>query len=234
MKDLFNNIAIKSVRSSFAKCSTCNQLQEFILKSPKGSPKYVKFMKQREEHLAHQQSCRCLYGAWHEESKRNPNEILCIIHDKMDTAKTAFPQMHVITKATQDLGQLPMNVIGMVSHGHRDGAYAHYSPHCWPGDPNATISLLARLFRRLEGPSIQESRALFEYSPQNSLFEALLRGKSRCLDLLPHTERIDFQGHKPLPRKLYLHLDNSANDNKNKYLMAFPSLLTTWGIFKEI
>ena len=40
-KDLFNNIAIKLVGSSFAKCSTCEQLQEFILKSPKGSPEYV-------------------------------------------------------------------------------------------------------------------------------------------------------------------------------------------------
>ena len=49
-----------------------------------------------------------------------------------------------------------MNVTGMVSHGHGDGAYAHYSPHCWPGDSNATILSLARLFRRLEGPSVRE------------------------------------------------------------------------------
>ena len=41
------------------------------------------FVKQREEHLAHQQSCCHLYGAWCEESKRNPSEILCIIPDKM-------------------------------------------------------------------------------------------------------------------------------------------------------
>ena len=42
------------------------------------------------------------------------------------------------------------------------------------------------------------------------------------------------EGHKPLPRKLYLQLDNSAKDNKNKYLMAFLSLLTAWGVFEEI
>ena len=123
-KDLFNNIANKPVGSSFAKCSTCDQLQEFILKSSKGSPEYVEFVKQREEHLAHQQSCRRLYGAWCEESKCNPSDILCIIHDKMDIAKTALPRMHVTTKATQGLGQLPMNITGMVSHGHGDGAYA--------------------------------------------------------------------------------------------------------------
>ena len=203
-KDLFNNVAIKPVGSSFVKCSTCDQLQEFILKSPKGSPEYVEFVKQREQYLAHQQSCRRLYGAWREESKRNPSDILCIIHDKMDIAKTALPRMHVTTKVTQGLSQLPMNVTGMVLHGHGDGAYAHYSPHCWPGDSNATISSLARLFRRLEGPSVRESGALLQYPPQNSLFEALLREKSRCLDLLPRTEGIDMEGRKPLPRKLYL------------------------------
>ena len=233
-KDLFNNIAIKPVGSSLAKCLTCDQLQEFILKSPKGSPEYVEFVKQREEHFAHQQSCRRLYGAWREESKRNPSDILCIIHDKMDTAKIALPRMRVTTKATQGLGQLPMNVTGMVSHGHGDGAYAHYSPHCWLGDSNATISSLARLFRRLEGLSVWESGALLQYPPQNSLFEALLRGKSRCLDLLPCTEGIDMEGRKPLPRKLYLQLNNSAKDNKNKYHMAFLSLLTARGVFEEI
>ena len=67
-------------------------------------------MKQQEEHLAHQQSCRRLYGAWHEESKRNPSEILWIIHNKMDTTKTALLRMHFTTKATQGLAQLPMNV----------------------------------------------------------------------------------------------------------------------------
>ena len=169
-------------------------MQEFILKSPKGSPEYVEFVKQREEHFVHQQSCRRMYGACREESKRNPSDILCIIHDKMDTAKTALPQMRITTKATQGLGQFPMNVSGMVSHGHGDGAYAHYSRHCWLGDSNAIISSLARLFCRLESPSIRESGALLQYPPQNSLFEAILRGKSRCVDLLLHIEGMDFQG----------------------------------------
>ena len=149
-------------------------------------------MKQREEYLAHEQSCCHLHGAWHKESKRNPNDILCIIHDKMDTAKTALPRMRITTKATQGLGQLPMNITGMVSHRHGDGAYAHYFPHCWQGDSNATISLLARLFHRLEGPSIWESRTLLQYLLQNSLFKALLRGKSRYLDLLQRKEGMDF------------------------------------------
>ena len=61
-----------------------------------------------------------------------------------------------------------------------------------------------------------------------------MRGKSRCLDLLPHTKGIDIEGRKPLPRKLYFQLNNSAKDNKNKYPMAFLSLLTARGVFEEI
>ena len=120
-------------------------------------------MKQREEHLAHQNLVViCMdNGAWHEESKRNPNEILYIIHYKMDIANIALPRMRITTKATQGLGQLPMNVTDMVLHGYEDGTYAHYSPHCWLGDSNATISSLVRLFHQLEGPSIWEHGALF-------------------------------------------------------------------------
>ena len=44
---------------------------------------------------------------------------------------------------------------------------------------------------------------------------------------------MDFQGRKTLPMKLYLQLDNSTKDNKNKYPMVFFSLLTARGVFKE-
>ena len=152
----------------------------------------------------------------------------------MDTCKTALPRMRVITKATQGLGQLPMSVTGMVAHGHADGAYAHYPPSSWPGDSNFTISSLAKLFRRLEGAPIQETSDLFPYPPANAFFEALLRGKSRCLESLKHVEPGAGRGAVPLPKNLYLQLDNSAKDNKNPYLMAFLSMLTARGVFKEI
>jgi len=152
----------------------------------------------------------------------------------MDTSKTALPRMPVTTKATQGLGQIPMSVIGMVAHGHGDGAYAHYAPSCWPGDSNFTISSLARLFRRLEGPLIRETGDLFPYSPTNPMFEALLRGKSCCMDCLTLVEPSARRGPSPLPKKLYLQRDNSEKDNKNQYLMAFLSLLIARGVFKEI
>ena len=42
------------------------------------------------------------------------------------------------------------------------------------------------------------------------------------------TRRVSF------PKHLYLQLDNSAIDNKNQFLMAFLSMLTHHGVFKEI
>ena len=37
-----------------------------------------------------------------------------------------------------------------------------------------------------------------------------------------------------LPKKLFLQLDNSGKDNKNRYVMAFCSLLTARRVFKEV
>ena len=89
--------------------------------------------------------------------KGNHTKILCIICDKMDTAKTTLLRMWVTTKATQGLGQPPMNITSMVAYGHADGAYTYYSPQCWPRDSNATISFLVRLFHPLEDSLIWES-----------------------------------------------------------------------------
>jgi hypothetical protein len=43
-----------------------------------------------------------------------------------------------------------------------------------------------------------------------------------------------FVGAKPLPRKLLLQMDNCVKDNKNRYLLAFLSLLTTRDVFEEV
>ena len=37
-----------------------------------------------------------------------------------------------------------------------------------------------------------------------------------------------------LPKKPFLQLDNYAKNNKNRYVMAFCSLLIAWRIFKEV
>ena len=87
---------------------------------------------------------------------------------------------------------------------------------------------------------MKDSKELFIAPPQNSFFEVLLHGKSRCFVSIPPGSANDvplpFPGRPAmlLPKKLFLQLDNSAKDNKNRYVMAFCSLLTARRIFKEV
>jgi len=103
----------------------------------------------------------------------------------MDTSKMALLKMKIMMKATQGLSELPISITGMVAHRHNDGIYVHYAPSCWPRDLNFTISLLARLFYQLEGPSIGEKGNLFLYPPANAMICKFEREKTsfliRCL-----------------------------------------------------
>ena len=141
-------------------------------------------MNNRTKHINYQNACRRLYHGWSSNSIDSPMEFLCIIHDKMDHTKSAIPRMQWSTKATCGLGQIPISITGMLTHGHGDGSYAHYSTAFWPGDSNFTISSICRVLRALEQPPVKDSKELFIAPPQNS-FEALLHGKSRCSALIP-------------------------------------------------
>ena len=158
----------------------------------------------------------------------------------MDHTKSAIPRMQRSTKATSGLEQIPIYVTGMLMHGHSDGAYAHYSTTFWPGDSNFTISSICWVLRALERPLVKDSKELFIALPQNSFFKALLHGKSRCSASIPlgSTNMVPppFPGRPavPLPKKLFLQLDNSAKDNKNRYVMAFCSLLSARRVFMEV
>jgi hypothetical protein len=48
------------------------------------------------------------------------------MHDKMDHAKIASPVFLQTTKQLDGLMKLPASVIEMLTHGHKDGCYAHY------------------------------------------------------------------------------------------------------------
>ena len=69
---------------------------------------------------------------------------------------------------------------------------------------------------------MKDSKELFIVPPQNSFFEALLHGKSRCSTSTPSSSTnivpLPFPGRPAvlLPKKLFLQLDNSAKDNKNQ------------------
>ena len=157
----------------------------------------------------------------------------------MDHTKSTILQMQQSTKATFGLGQILISVTGMLTHGHDDGAYAHYSTAFKPEDSNFTISSICRVLRALEQPLVKDLKELFFAPSQNFFFKAHLHGKSRCSTSIPPSSAnmvpppFSNRPVVPLPKKLFLQLDNSAKDNKNRYVMAFCSLLTTRRIFKE-
>ena len=68
---------------------------------------------------------------------------------------------------------------------------------------------------------MKDSKELFIAPPQNSFFKVLLHGKSRCSTLIPPSSAnmvpppIPGRPAVPLPKKLFLQLNNSAKDNKN-------------------
>lgn len=176
---VFRNVDVRKGGFNFSKCSECEHYKDLIDMSIKGSEERENLKRELRKHNNHQGSCRNLYHAWRHESKINPREVLAIIHDGMDTNKTAIPRLRVITKATAGLFQLPVSLTGMVTHGHGDGAYAHYATDLWPKDSNFTISSLARCLRALEKPPVRNSRMLFQDPPLNDYFDKLLWGKSR-------------------------------------------------------
>ena len=110
----------------------------------------------------------------------------------------------------------------MLTCGDGDGAYAHYSTAFWPGDSNFTISSICQVLRALEQPPMKDSKELFIVPLQNSFFEALLHGKSKCsTSILPSSSStvpplIPDRPVVPLSKKLFLQLENSAKDNKNR------------------
>ena len=239
-KKLFRNVEVKAPSSNFSRCSECDFLQDCISRYPRGCDEWATLVNDRTKHINYQNACRRLYHGWSSNSVDSPTEFLCIIHDKMDHTKSAIPRMQRSTKATSGLGQIPISVTGMLTHGHGDGAYAHYSKAFWLRDSNFTISSICRVLRALERPPVKDSKELFIAPPQNSFFEALLHGKSRCSASIPPgsangvPQPILGRPAVPLPKKLFLQLDNSAKDNKNRYVMAFCSLLTARRVFKEV
>jgi hypothetical protein len=103
-------------------------------------------------------------------------------------------------------GKLPITTTGMISHGHGDERYMHNIP--------TNYGLI-----------------LFEHFLQNKFFACLLQGKL-CykFELKTPSQSI---GPKPLLKKLLFQMDNCVKENKNRYLLAFLSLLITREMCKE-
>ena len=120
------------------------------LQSTKNLQERAKCMLDRRTHMLQQMSCRNVYYGWRLYSKMHPKKYLCIIHDKMDQQKTSIPRLQLVPKFVNHVMQLPISLTGMLTHGHGQRAYGHFSMGLWPSDPNFTIGSLAMCLRNLE------------------------------------------------------------------------------------
>ncbi len=57
---------------------------------------------------------------------QSKEDLLCVIHDKMDQTKIALPRLQVKNKIVSRLGHLPMTLIGMITNGHGDRTFLQY------------------------------------------------------------------------------------------------------------
>ena len=223
----------KKAGDNFARCSTCERYQEQKKLTQPGTQASLLWAKKLQVHIDSAFAHRDLYYLNRFRSKSSPQEVLTIMHDKMDHSKTASPVFSHKTKHLDGLMKLPLAVTGMLAHGHVDQHYAHYGLDLYSHDANYTVGSFAKLLRDLEAPPKSSSRELFPESSYHPLYSAVLQGAEMCLDPLGPAPDILVLGRR-LPPILNVQMDNAVGDNKNRYVFCFWSLLIAKRIFREI
>ncbi|KAL3695807.1 hypothetical protein R1sor_009883 [Riccia sorocarpa] len=254
--DNFENFRFHQ-KGAFAKCDTCVELKLKLMEERRPEARRP-IEEERNKHMTEQMSRRNVYYAKRTLAKTQPERYLCLIHDKMDQNKTNIPRLADNMKKLHVGGciPLPISLTGMLTHGREPGAYCHLSvTGLWPGDPNFTVSSLARCLRDLEqmddtgdhiGDLARTTSAvpLFTSLLDQAAFTASL-GRQGATDssFLPFVGNGNMQSardnvqrppFKPLPPLFMLQMDNSAKDNKNIHVLAFCSELVIRGVFETV
>ena len=229
----FSEFDVKKAGDNFARCATCDKLNELVKGAISGSQTAMKWMRRLDRHLTIARAHRNVYYINRDLSFNKPHECVTIIYDKMDHSKTACPAFSHKSKELDGLMKLPVSVTGILAHGHANVQYVHYGLDVFSHDSNYTIGSMAKLLRDLELPSKSSSRELFTNSKSTNLFKVVLEGADMCnasLPPLPNTLAPAMQ----LPPILNLQMDNATGDNKNRYVFCFWSLLVANKIFREV
>jgi hypothetical protein len=164
--------------SAFAKCTQCTQFKDGLSKERRKKERAI-LEEGRANHLREQMSRRYVYYAHRVLAKKDPDNYLCIIHDKMDQNKTWIPRLVTVPKSLTANGMaLPIALTGMLTHGREPGVYAHFSlSSIRPGDFDFTITSIAKCLRDLETYSGDKSGDIIEQPTGTSLrplFQSLL------------------------------------------------------------
>jgi len=115
------------------------------------------------------------------------DQMLTIIHDKMDHSKTTSPHLSHKTKAMDSFMKMLVAITGMIAHSHDDIQYAHYNLKIFqkiqitPLDPLQGCCVISK-----NHPRILHDNLPIVKNGQSTLTKAVLEGLEMCLDsLLP-------------------------------------------------
>ena len=108
----FSEYITKRRGDKFARCSNCEKLKRLRDAHTMGTESYIAHQLNYFKHVNMQEAHRNDYYTNRALSISKPLEVLTVIHDKMDHAKTASPCFANRIKATDGLFKLPVSVTG--------------------------------------------------------------------------------------------------------------------------
>jgi hypothetical protein len=113
-KAKFSEYITKRRGDKFARCSNCEKLKRLRDAHTMGTESYAAHQLNYFKHVNMQEAHRNDYYTNRALSISRPLEVLTVIHDKMDHAKTASPCFANRIKATDGLFKLPVSVTGEI------------------------------------------------------------------------------------------------------------------------
>jgi hypothetical protein len=117
---LFSEYFTKNQGDNFARCKQCYKLKKLRTAYTQGLRVEELWTKKLGAHIVAQRAHRELYYANWRLSKKQPENVLTIIYDKMDHSKTASFHFFHKNKAIDSFMKLPIAIIGMIANDHGD------------------------------------------------------------------------------------------------------------------
>ena len=141
----FEEYDAKKLGDNFALCSSCDKHHSLRKLHQPGTQSALLGATKLQMHLNKAWAHRDLYVANRYRSKCFLHECVTIMHDKIDSAKTASLEFSLKVKHLDGLMKVPLFVTGMLAHGHDDVRYVHYGLDLYPHYANYIVGSIAKL-----------------------------------------------------------------------------------------
>ena len=136
-------------RKTFKTCTTCDTLSHSI-KTTCDPVLRGRYVEEKVAHLEFQSQERRAYAATKTRATQFPEQVLSIVMDDMDQAKTCLPQTDRPTTEKQECPKLRVHITGIRVHGspHYTKVFTWYDH--FPADANVPIEVLLRTLAEIK------------------------------------------------------------------------------------